>query len=52
MAGVSAVGASDDQDRRLWLSKGIGSNYGPCVDLFGPGRDIISSGGSSDGAYE
>ena len=38
------LAASDDEDRRAWFS-----NYGECVDLFGPGVDIESAnrGGGS-----
>lgn len=33
------VGATTIEDAR-WS----GSNYGPCVDVFAPGKDIISCG--------
>ncbi|KAL4419731.1 hypothetical protein ABPG75_006829 [Micractinium tetrahymenae] len=46
------VGATDVQDRRLWLSEGKGSNYGECVDLFAPGTDILSAAGSADNAQQ
>ncbi|CAG8693532.1 8065_t:CDS:2 [Cetraspora pellucida] len=32
------VGASTIEDERAWFS-----NHGPCVDVFGPGKDITSS---------
>ena len=47
--GVLAVGASDRLDRAATFS-----NYGPCVDLFAPGVDILSTwlspGGTSSAA--
>ena len=46
------VAASDSFDVRWTESATKGSGYGPCVDLFAPGRDITSSvpttGGFSD----
>ncbi|PRW33666.1 peptidase S8 [Chlorella sorokiniana] len=51
-ASAVTVGASDEQDRRLWLSKGKGSNYGECVDLFAPGTDILSAASGSDTAQQ
>ncbi|CAI2192228.1 1283_t:CDS:2 [Funneliformis geosporum] len=32
------VGASSIEDDRAWFS-----NHGPCVDVFGPGKDILST---------
>jgi cerevisin len=32
------VGASTIEDERAWFS-----NFGPCVDVFGPGKDITST---------
>jgi len=32
------VGASTIEDERAWFS-----NHGPCVDVFGPGKDILST---------
>jgi len=42
---VLTVGASDNRDRRAYFS-----NYGPCVDLFAPGRNIVSAARSSNTA--
>lgn len=39
------VGATDRFDARAWFS-----NYGPCLDLFEPGVDIVSAGRSSNSA--
>jgi hypothetical protein len=39
------VGATDTRDDRIWFS-----NWGPCVDLFAPGVDIVSTGMASDTA--
>lgn len=49
---ICAVGASDKQDKRLWLSKGVASNYGACLDLLAPGREILSSSNDGDSATE
>jgi len=38
-----AVGSSDSTDRRSWFS-----NYGSCVDIWGPGGAILSAGHKSD----
>ncbi|EFN53822.1 hypothetical protein CHLNCDRAFT_25519, partial [Chlorella variabilis] len=46
------VGASTDGDQRLWLSRGKGSNYGECIDLFAPGTNILSAAASSDDAQQ
>ncbi|GAB4815994.1 hypothetical protein N2152v2_003040 [Parachlorella kessleri] len=46
------VGATDEQDKRLWVAKGVGSNWGDCVDLLAPGRDILSSSNEADTATE
>jgi subtilisin family serine protease len=43
---VLTVGATNSSDRR-WLDATdpqVGSNVGPCVDLFAPGVDIVSDG--------
>jgi len=37
------VGATDSSDARAWFS-----NWGPCLDLFAPGVDIVSADGDSD----
>eukprot|EP01025_Chloroclados_australasicus_P021892 TRINITY_DN22835_c0_g2_i1.p1 TRINITY_DN22835_c0_g2~~TRINITY_DN22835_c0_g2_i1.p1 ORF type:complete len:1682 (+),score=79.53 TRINITY_DN22835_c0_g2_i1:98-5047(+) len=37
------VGAATPIDERLWLSEGVGSNYGSCVDIFAPGTNIKSA---------
>lgn len=42
------VAASDTEDKRLWLARGVASNYGPCVDLFAPGKDILSASSTGD----
>jgi hypothetical protein len=34
------VGATDSGDQRLQLPEGVGSNYGPCIDVFAPGQGI------------
>ncbi|NJR42050.1 MAG: S8 family serine peptidase [Akkermansiaceae bacterium] len=34
------VGASDSSDQRLQLPDGVGSNYGPCIDIFAPGENV------------
>lgn len=42
---VITVGATDAQDQPVTLGT-LGTNFGRCVDLFAPGKDII--GASSD----
>ncbi|HVZ43094.1 MAG TPA: S8 family serine peptidase [Ramlibacter sp.] len=43
--GAITVGATDSADKRpSW------SNYGTCLDIFGPGQDITSAGIASDTA--
>ena len=39
------VGATDDTDARAYFS-----NYGSCLDIFGPGVDITSAWKGSDSA--
>ena len=40
------VGATDANDKKpSW------SNYGPCVDVFAPGANIVSAGAASDSAW-
>eukprot|EP00887_Chlorella_sp_A99_P000071 scaffold16.g71.t1 len=46
------VGATDSSDHRLWISKGVGSNVGPCIDIFAPGKDIVSASNVADTAQE
>jgi len=38
-----SVGSSDSTDRRSWFS-----NYGSCVDIWGPGSAILSAGHKTD----
>ncbi len=45
VAGMVVVGATDGEDFR-WAS----SNYGPCLDVFAPGVDIVTTWGSRDWA--
>ncbi len=51
-AGPAAAGASDEEDQRLWLARGVASNYGACIDLFAPGRNILSASSTDDSASE
>lgn len=44
------VGATDSSDARSIWSNGKASNYGPCLDLFGPGTDVTSDYNTSDTA--
>ena len=46
------VGATDSNDDRLWISAGVGSNTGPCIDLFAPGKNIVSASNVADNAQE
>ncbi|BDA45353.1 probable extracellular serine proteinase at N-terminal half [Coccomyxa sp. Obi] len=46
------VGATARDDARLWMSPGVASNYGRCVDMWAPGEDIISASRRSDSATE
>ena len=46
------VAASTPEDARLWISPGVGSNYGRCVDVWAPGSDILSASHHSDRATE
>ena len=45
-SGVLTIGASDNVDVVPWWS-----NYGPCVDVFAPGINIISAGKRNDTHY-
>ncbi|KAG0201147.1 serine protease [Mortierella sp. GBA30] len=44
---VITVGASTIEDERAWFSK-----YGPCVDVFAPGKDMDSAWIGSDTAHQ
>jgi subtilisin family serine protease len=44
------VGAVDKKDQRLLLEDDRGSNYGSCVDLYAPGKDILSADSAGDSA--
>ncbi len=46
------VAATTPEDARLWISPGVGSNYGRCVDIWAPGSDILSASHRSDRATE
>ena len=46
------VAATTPEDARLWISPGVGSNYGRCVDIWAPGSDILSASHTSDRATE
>ena len=46
------MAASTPEDARLWISPGVGSNYGRCVDVWAPGSDILSASHRSDRATE
>ena len=46
------VAATTPKDARLWISPGVGSNYGRCVDIWAPGSDILSASHTSDRATE
>lgn len=41
---VIAVGATDDTDARAFWGTSNASNYGPALDLFAPGKDIMAAG--------
>lgn len=43
--GTINVGATDRDDRRFTLDATHGSNFGFCVDIWAPGKDILSIGG-------
>nr|XP_061790667.1 proprotein convertase subtilisin/kexin type 9 [Nerophis lumbriciformis] len=47
---VITVGAVDHWDRLVAQGAG-GTNFGPCVDLFAPGDDIISASGECDTCF-
>jgi subtilisin family serine protease len=44
------VAATDQDDQRLYMSPGVGSNYGPCVDVWAPGSAIVSADHANDTA--
>lgn len=44
------VGATNINDRVLWLKPGVGSNYGACVKMFAPGQQVVSADNASDTA--
>ncbi len=46
------MAATARDDARLWISPGVASNYGKCVDMWAPGSDIISASRKSDTATE
>ena len=46
------VAATTPEDARLWISPGVGSNYGRCVDVWAPGSDILSASHRTDRASE
>ncbi|KAK9829252.1 hypothetical protein WJX72_004782 [[Myrmecia] bisecta] len=46
------IAAINDTDSRLWVSPGVGSNYGKCVDLWAPGSNILSASPADDTARE
>ena len=46
------VAATTPEDARLWISPGVGSNYGRCVDVWAPGSAILSASHRSDRATE
>ena len=46
------MAATTPEDARLWISPGVGSNYGRCVDIWAPGSDILSASHRSDRATE
>lgn len=46
------VAATTRDDARLWISPGVASNYGKCVDIWAPGADVISASRKSDIATE
>ena len=44
------VGATAPDDGRLWMEAGVASNYGPCVDVWAPGAEILSAAAGADDA--
>ena len=46
------VAATTPDDARLWISPGVASNYGRCVDVWAPGSEIVSASRRSDAATE
>lgn len=44
------VAATDEFDERSVFGDGDASNYGPCVDIFAPGSNILSAWYTSDSA--
>lgn len=46
--GVLVVAATDQNDQRAIFYGGQASNYGPCIDVSAPGKDILSTCISSD----
>jgi subtilisin family serine protease len=44
------VGATDTADRRALFGGGFASNWGACLDIFAPGKDITSAWNTGDSA--
>lgn len=49
---ATTVAAATEEDKRLWISPGTASNYGPCVKVWAPGTNIQSASRTSDTATE
>ena len=45
---ITVGGTQKKGDRLYWFSRGSGTNWGKCVDIFAPGQKILSASHESD----